>query len=108
MNKVNLIGRLTKDIELKNFANGVYATFSLAINTYNKNKKEITTNFVELVAFGGNAKFLNNYVKKGELIAVEGEIITSTYVNKANIKKYSTKVRVNNVHLLESKNKKAI
>lgn len=108
MNKVNLIGRLTKDIELRTFDNGVYATFSLAINTYNKNKKETMTNFVELVAFGGNAKFLNNYVKKGEQVAVEGEIITSTYVNKANIKKYSTKVRVSNVHLLGNGNKKAI
>lgn len=105
MNKVNLMGRLTKDIELKTYDKGVYANFSLAINSYNRGKKETITNFIELIAFDNNAKFLNEYVKKGNLVAVEGEIITSTYVNKANIKKYSTKVKINTVHLLPNSSK---
>lgn len=109
MNKVNLMGRLTKDIELKTYDKGMYAVFSLAINSYNKLKNETITNFVELVAFQNNAKFLNEYVKKGEMVAIEGEIITNTYVNKANIKKYSTKVKVSSVHLISSgKKEKAI
>lgn len=102
MNKVNLMGRLTKDIELKTYDKGVYAVFSLAIDSYNKLKNETITTFVELVAFQNNANFLNKYVKKGEMVAVEGEIMTSTYVNKANLKKYSTKVKVNSVHLIGS------
>lgn len=109
MNKVNLIGRLTKEIELKTYDKGVYTKFTLAINSYNRIKKEQVTNFIELVAFDNNAKFMNSYIKKGEQIAIEGEIITSTYVNQANVKKYSTRVKVRNIHLLgTSKREKAI
>jgi single-strand DNA-binding protein len=77
MNKVIMIGRLTKDPEVKKTSSGKsVASFSLAVSDrYNRDK----TDFINCVAWEKTADYLGNYVKKGNLIAVEGRISTRNY-----------------------------
>ncbi|MPQ44326.1 single-stranded DNA-binding protein [Clostridium tarantellae] len=106
MNKVNLIGRVTKNIELSTYGEeGKYAKFFIAINEYNKNKKEKLTDFIQIVAWGNNAVFLSKYVNKGDLIGIEGKLKTKTY-NRDGMKKYSTEIHINHCDLIKKVEKK--
>ena len=73
MNIIAISGRLTKDIEVKQTANGTaYTRFSIAVDKF-KNKEK-TAIFVDCVAFGHNANYLGKYVSKGNKIVVNGEL----------------------------------
>lgn len=93
MNKVVLIGRLTSDVETKEFGKGkdkgVLASFTLAIR-----RDEDNTDFINCTAFGKTAEFLEKYTAKGNRIAVEGSIQNSRYEDKDGNTRYSTKVVV--------------
>lgn len=96
MNKVELTGRLTKDIEIKVTQNNKrVAEFSLAVK---KNKEE--ANFINVVCWEQRADFLSNYAIKGTLIAVTGSIETNNYVNKDGNKVYQTYVLADGVEIL--------
>lgn len=93
MNKVILIGRLTKEPEL-NFPTGTSTTvcrFSLAIT---RAFKKDETDFVNCIAFSKNAEILSQYLTKGSQIAINGNIRTSNYDAKDGSKRYSTNVIV--------------
>jgi len=109
MNKVILIGRLTKEPELKKTNSGLsYVQFNLAVNrNYTTKSGEKQADFINCVAWRTQADNLVKYIKKGGLIGVEGEIQTRTYDDKNGIKKYITEVLCNSIEFLESKSQQS-
>lgn len=107
MNKVILVGRMTRDPEVRystgENANAV-ARFSLAVDRRFKREGEQTADFINCVAFGKTAEFLEKYGRKGVKFVVEGRIQTGSYTNKDGVKVYTTDVAVENVEFAESKN----
>ena len=101
MNHVVLIGRTTKDIELRYSQNGnmAIARFSLAVDRASKEKG---TDFISCIAFGKTAELLEKYVPKGRKIAVQGHIQTGSY-EKDGHKVYTTDVIVDRMEFCESK-----
>lgn len=104
MNRVNLTGRLTRDVESKVTSNGtLVASFSLAINSNTLDKDgKVKTYFPNCVAFGNLVNVLTNYTKKGSFIAVEGELTTRSYENKDGNKVFVTEVLVSKIDLTGS------
>lgn len=104
MNKVLLIGRLTKDPEIKYTDGGAsIARFSTAVDRRFKKEGEETADFINCVAFGKTAEFIEKYFHKGNKIVVEGRIQTGSYTNKDGQKVYTTDVIVEQVEFAESK-----
>ena len=99
MNRVVLLGRLTKDPEVKKTSSGkTVASFSLAVSDrFNRDK----TDFINCVAWEKTAEYLTNYVKKGNLICVEGRISTRNYDGSDVKKVYITEVVCESVQGLE-------
>lgn len=90
-NNVVLIGRLTKDPEIyQSKDGGAIAKMNLAVDRgFGENKK---TNFIPVTAFGKNAEFCGNYLGKGRLVSVEGEISTGSYDKQDGTKVYTFEV----------------
>ena len=105
MNKVILIGRLTKDADILTSAAGMtIARFTLAVDRrFRRNNEEQTADFINCVAFSKTAEFLEKYGKKGTKFVVEGSIQTGSYTNKDGNKVYTTDVAVQSVEFVESK-----
>ncbi len=102
MNKVILMGRLTKDPEVRT-GNTTVARFTLAVDRRFKNDGDQTADFINCVAFGKTAEFLEKYGRKGTKFVVEGHIQTGSY-DKDGKKIYTTDVVVESVEFAESKN----
>ena len=105
-NKVTLIGRTGKDVEIVKFENGKLAKVSLATTDHYTNalgEKVEETQWHSLSAGGKLADILEKYVEKGKEIAVEGKIIYRTYDDKDGVKKYITEIRVEEIVLLGGK-----
>lgn len=102
LNKVVLIGRLTRDPELRYTSSELAITsFSLAVDRSFKNAQgEKTTDFFRCKAFKQTAEFVNNYIKKGNLVAVEGRIELNEFTGQDGIKKYFTDIVCNQVENL--------
>lgn len=99
MNKVILIGNLTKDPELRYTPNGVaVATFTVAINK--KVNGENQADFINIVAWQKLADLCASYLKKGRQAAIEGRLNTRSYDNKEGKKVYVTEVVAENVQFL--------
>lgn len=99
LNRVILIGRLTRDPELRYTPNGTaVATFTLAINR-KFNKEE--TDFIDIVAWRGLAENCANYLGKGRMAAVEGRLQVRTYENKEGQKRKITEVVADDVRFLD-------
>ena len=104
MNLTILVGRTTKDIEIRTTASGTtVANFTLAVDRYSKGEK--TADFISCVAYNKTAELLNTYVSKGQRIGIVGRISTGSYQNKNGDKVYTTDVIVNEVEFLEPKKK---
>lgn len=109
MNKVIIIGRFTRDPEIK-YSTGenanATARFSLAVNRRFKNKEgNYDADFINCVAFGKTAEFIEKYFTKGMAIGITGRIQTGSYTNKEGQKVYTTDVVVEETEFVESKNK---
>ncbi len=107
LNRVILIGRLTKDPELRYTPTGVaVAQFTLAIDRpfTNSQSKERETDFLNVITWNKLAETCANYLKKGRLTAVEGRIQTRNYDNSEGKKVYVTEIVADNVRFLESSN----
>ena len=103
MNKVILMGRMTKDPELRNTPNGLaIISFTLAVNKRVKEGEERTADFILCKAFGKTAEFINNYFKKGQQVAITGRISTGSY-EKDGQKVYTTDVIVEETFFADSK-----
>lgn len=112
MNSVNLIGNLTKEIELKKTNSNVsVCSFTLAVRKNYKNEKgEYDTDFISCIAWKQSAEFISKYANKGDKIAVTGSIQVRSYEKQDGTKQYITEVVCNNVeicHKVESQNDKA-
>lgn len=105
MNNVNLIGRLTKAVDLRYTQNGVaYGSFTIAVNRRFKNQNgEREADFINCVIWKKSAENLANFTQKGSLIGVSGAIQTRNYDNQQGQRVYVTEVLVENFDLLESR-----
>ena len=103
MNSVFLIGRLTRDPEVRYTAatQMAVATFSLAIDRPARAGAEKKTDFPRVVVYGKQAENCEKYLTKGRLIAVEGRLQTGSYKNKDGAAVYTTDVVANRVQFLE-------
>lgn len=107
INNVVLVGRLTKDIELRKTQSGLsVASFTVAcdrrLSQEQKNNGEQSADFINCVAWRGSADFLSSYAHKGDTVGVEGRIQTRNY-DRDGQRVYVTEVLANSVNLLHSK-----
>ena len=106
MNKVILVGRLTRDPDVR-YSQGeqsmAIARFSLAVDRrFKRDGDNQSADFISCVAFGKTAEFIEKYVK-GTKLVLEGRIQTGSYTNKDGVKVYTTDVVAENVEFAESK-----
>lgn len=105
MNQVTLIGRLTKDPEVRySQAGKAYAKFTLAVDKYPKGENG-GADFIPCTAFGTIATVLETNGYKGQLVGVAGKISTGSYTNKDGRKVYTTDVMVDRLEVLEWKDR---
>lgn len=102
MNKVILLGRITRDPEAKQAGNTTVTRFTLAVDRCFKSEGQPTADFISCVAFGKTAEFISKYFKQGAKMAIEGRIQTGNY-EKDGVKHYTTDVIVESVEFAESK-----
>ncbi len=106
MNKVILMGRLTKDPDVR-YSQGENATaiarFSLAVDRKFKREGEQSADFIGCIAFGKLGEFAEKYLRKGTKVVVTGRIQTGSYTNKDGQKVYTTDVVVEECEFAESK-----
>ena len=102
MNKLILIGRLTKDPEIRTSGNVTIAKFSIAVDRRFKRDGEPEADFFNCTAFNKTAEFIEKYCSKGMKMAVEGRIQNDNY-EKDGVKHYSVSVIVENIEFAESK-----
>lgn len=106
MNKVILMGRLTRDPEVR-YSQGekstVVARYSLAVNRRFKREGDPDADFINCVTFGKQAEFAEKYLRKGTKMAITGRIQTGSYTNKEGVKVYTTDVIVEEQEFAESK-----
>lgn len=106
MNRVVLMGRLTRDPEIR-YSQGEKSTavgrYTLAVDRIFKKEGEPTADFINCVAFGRTAELAEKYLKKGSRIIVEGRIQTGSYTDKNGRKVYTTDVIVDYQEFAESK-----
>ena len=105
MNKALLVGRLTKDPELRTTPGGVAVTrFTIAISEPYTNKNGVReTNFINCVAWGRQADNVSKYCKKGALVSAEGRIQTRSYDGQDGNKRYVTEVNCDRINFLTPK-----
>ena len=109
MNKVILMGRLTRDPEVRYSAGDnamAIARFSLAVDRRrraNGGADEQTADFINCVSFGRQAEFAEKYLRKGTKLVVTGRIQTGSYTNKDGVRVYTTDVVVEEQEFAESK-----
>lgn len=107
MNKVILIGRLTKDPEVRYTQNDsnqmAIARFTLAVDRRIKKEGQQDADFISCVAFGRQGEFAEKYLKQGTKIALVGRIQTGSYTNKDGQKVYTTDVVAEEMEFAESK-----
>lgn len=106
INRVILVGRLTKDPEYRQTQSGVStATFTLAVNRTFKNKNgEREADFINVVVFRQQADNVNNYLSKGQLAGVDGRIQSRSYENQEGRRIFVTEIVADSVQFLEPKN----
>lgn len=104
LNAVVLVGRTTKDIELRRTGSGTaVASFTLAVNRDFRTQDGQDADFIQCVAWKKTAELLEQYVHKGDRIALEGSIRTRNYTGNDGRKIYVTEVLANHVEFLETK-----
>jgi len=107
MNKVSIVGRLTRDPEIR-YSQGenasAIARFSVAVNRKFKNSEgNYEADFINCVAFGKSGEFIEKYFQKGMAIGLTGRIQTGSYTNKDGVKVYTTDIVAEEIEFVESK-----
>ena len=105
LNKVILMGRFTRDPELRSTPQGTSTcAFSIAVDrNFVRQGEERKADFINCVAWRQTAEFISKYFKKGSLVALEGSIQTRSWDDNEGKKRYATEVIVNQVYFAESK-----
>ncbi|RHV07120.1 single-stranded DNA-binding protein [Firmicutes bacterium OM07-11] len=110
MNKIILVGRLTRDPEVR-YSSGeiqtAVARYMLAVERRFKRNNEPTADFIQCVVFGKSAEFAEKYFRQGMRISVSGRIQTGSYTNKDGVRVYTTEVIVEEQEFAESKSESA-
>jgi len=98
-NKIMLMGRLTKDPELKTTQSGVtMCRFSIAVDrSYSKQGQEKQTDFFDITAWRGTAEFVTKYFTKGRMILIEGSLQNNNYTDQNGVKQYRNAIIADNV-----------
>lgn len=106
MNKVLLVGRITKDVEIKMTSNQTpYCNFTLAVERRFKDANgQRQVDFINCVAWKQTATFIQQYFKKGSRIGIEGNIQTRSYEDKDQVKHFLTEVIVDAAEFVENTN----
>ena len=104
MNKVILMGRLTRDPDIRGEGTGLVARYTLAVDRRFSRNEENNTDFINIVVFAKGAEFAEKYLKKGTKVVVTGRIQTGSYTNKDGQKVYTTDVVAEDQEFAESKN----
>ena len=108
MNNVNIIGRLTKDVEVrKTSTNKSVSSFSIAVDNLATKDGEKTTSFFNCNAWNNVAETLSKYTRKGDRIAITGSLIQRNYKNKNGEKNSVVEINVNSITLIENKKENA-
>ena len=106
MNKIILLGRLTRDPEIR-YSQGensmAIARFTLAVNRRYKRQGEPEADFFNCTAFGKQAEFVQNYLKQASKILLSGRVQNDNYTNKEGQKVYSVQIMVEELEFAESK-----
>lgn len=106
MNKVILVGRLTKDPEIY-YSKGENATaitrYNIAVDRKIRRESEPATDFIPCVLFGHSAEFAQKYFRKGMRIAISGRIQTGSYINKDGVKIHTTEIVIEEQEFAQSK-----
>ena len=106
MNKAILVGRLTRDPEVR-YSQGQNATavarYTVAVDRRFKRNNEPTADFIPCVVFGRSAEFAEKYFRQGMRVSVSGRIQTGSYTNKDGVKVYTTEVIVEEQEFAESR-----
>ena len=107
MNKVIMLGRLTKDPEVR-YSQGQNATavckYSIAVNRSYKRDGEPDADFFNCTSFGKAGEFVGKYFRKGQMIALVGELRNGSYTDRDGNKRYTTDIITSEVHFAGSKN----
>lgn len=104
MNRLDIIGRITKDISLQYSTSGTaYIRNSIAVDRKGKEKK---TDFFSITAFGKTAEFIDKYFSKGSKIAISGHLQSDSYTDKNGNKKESVSIIIDEVDFCDSKKDK--
>lgn len=107
MNKVILMGRLVKELEVR-YSQGAepiaVARYTLAVNRRFKRQGEPEADFINCVAFGKTGEFAEKYFKKGQLVAITGRLQVRSWEDKEGKKHWTTDVIIEEQHFAESKN----
>lgn len=105
MNKVILVGRLTKDPELRRTNNDIpVVQFTVAVNrSYQSKNGEKQADFINCVVWRQQAENFAKYMRKGSLIGIDGQIQTRSFDDNNGVKRYVTEVLCDQIHFLESK-----
>lgn len=108
MNSINLIGRITKDLELRYTSNNkAVCDFSIAVNrAYSGEEKEV--DFINIQIWGKQAENLQKYQTKGGLIAISGTLRVDIYKDKVDKNKYKTYVLANSIEYISSKSSNGV
>lgn len=106
MNKVIIIGRLTKDVETRYSGETAVSKYGIAVNRKYKKAGEPDADFFNVVAFGKAGEFAEKYFSKGQQVAIVGRLQTGNYINKDGVKVYTTDIIAEEQHFAESKREK--
>ena len=105
MNKVIMMGRLTRDPEVRYGASGsAVATLDLAVDRRFKREGQPTADFFRCTAFGKTGEFVEKYLHKGTKVVIDGEVQNDNYTNKDGQMVYGTRIIINTIEFAESKN----
>lgn len=105
MNKVILMGRLTRDPEMRQTPNGItVCSFSIAVNRRFAKEGQQSADFINCTAWRQQAEFICKYFRKGSMIAVVGQLQSRSWENQEGKRQYSTEVMVDEVYFTGSKN----
>lgn len=105
MNRVNLLGNITKDIELKETGSGVkYTRFSIAVRrTFKNDDGEYDTDFFNVIAWRKTAEIINDYFKKGSRIAISGKLQQNKYTDKDGNERTSVEIVAEDIDFIDKK-----
>lgn len=103
MNKVLILGRLTRDPDVRQAGETMIARYTVAVDRRFKREGEPTADFINCVAFGKAAEFADKWLRQGTKMIITGRIQTGSYTNKEGAKVYTTDVVVEEQEFAESK-----